>query len=131
MRITYDRQTDTLSLVLKEGVTVAVTDGDWFRFLQARPELDAASMLLRSTSAASESLASKPRVAVVSAFFPFGPERPRSELRVTVASFAGRSRRGRAGMSLGQRARTPLYWKGYAASRERRCYSAQREVQRL
>ena len=28
MRITYDRQTDTLSLVLKEGVTVAESDED-------------------------------------------------------------------------------------------------------
>ena len=26
MRITYDRQTDTLSLILKEGVTVAESD---------------------------------------------------------------------------------------------------------
>jgi uncharacterized protein YuzE len=28
VRITYDRQTDTLSLVLKEGVTVAESDED-------------------------------------------------------------------------------------------------------
>ncbi len=28
MRITYDRQTDTLSFVLKEGVTVAESDED-------------------------------------------------------------------------------------------------------